>query len=285
MPSPFPGMDPYLEGYLWPDVHQALANKIRQLLGPQLQPRYVARLAISVVQDEAPEAEVGIMYPEVEIVKSKPGSPLLPEPTPFTPLYPPPGSTTRGVLRGDVPVREAVGGAGVAVAAPLTISLPRVRLVNVEIRDAAQNVLVTSIEILSPINKREPNLSQYRQKRARLRAANVHLLEIDLLRRGTRAWGHPRIPETPYLILLTRAQAEAVEIWPVKLQDTLPSVSAPLRPPDADVVLDLSAALREVYAEAFYHLSIDYTQAPPPPPLSDEDAAWLKEVIKEGKLK
>lgn len=21
MPSPFPGMDPYLEGYLWPDVH------------------------------------------------------------------------------------------------------------------------------------------------------------------------------------------------------------------------------------------------------------------------
>ncbi len=24
MPSPFPGMDPYLEGYLWPDVHQAL---------------------------------------------------------------------------------------------------------------------------------------------------------------------------------------------------------------------------------------------------------------------
>ncbi len=32
MPSPFPGMDPYLEGYLWPDVHSALANKIRQQL-------------------------------------------------------------------------------------------------------------------------------------------------------------------------------------------------------------------------------------------------------------
>src|SRR5215211_5821787 len=25
MPSPFPGMDPYLEGYLWPDAHNALA--------------------------------------------------------------------------------------------------------------------------------------------------------------------------------------------------------------------------------------------------------------------
>jgi len=25
MPSPFPGMDPYLEGYLWPDVHHRLS--------------------------------------------------------------------------------------------------------------------------------------------------------------------------------------------------------------------------------------------------------------------
>ena len=36
MPSPFPGMDPYLEGYLWPDVHSALASKIRQTLIPLL---------------------------------------------------------------------------------------------------------------------------------------------------------------------------------------------------------------------------------------------------------
>lgn len=42
MPSPFPGMDPYLEGYLWPDVHNAFANKIPQQLTPQLRPRYAA---------------------------------------------------------------------------------------------------------------------------------------------------------------------------------------------------------------------------------------------------
>jgi len=40
MPSPFPGMDPYLEGYLWVDVHNALASKIRQQLVPKLRPRY-----------------------------------------------------------------------------------------------------------------------------------------------------------------------------------------------------------------------------------------------------
>ena len=38
--SPFPGMDPYLEGYLWPDVHNALANKIRQQLTPLLRPAW-----------------------------------------------------------------------------------------------------------------------------------------------------------------------------------------------------------------------------------------------------
>ncbi|NEP53451.1 MAG: DUF4058 family protein [Moorea sp. SIO3C2] len=30
MPLPFPGMDPYLEGYLWPDVHSALALVVQK---------------------------------------------------------------------------------------------------------------------------------------------------------------------------------------------------------------------------------------------------------------
>jgi hypothetical protein len=62
-------MDPYLEGYLWPDVHSALAHKIRQQLAPQIQPKYVARLEISVIEDYSPEAEIGIMYPDVEVIK------------------------------------------------------------------------------------------------------------------------------------------------------------------------------------------------------------------------
>ena len=53
MPSPFPGMDPYLEGYLWPAVHSALAYKIRQQLAPQIHPDYVARIEIPVVEDES----------------------------------------------------------------------------------------------------------------------------------------------------------------------------------------------------------------------------------------
>jgi hypothetical protein len=245
-------MDPYLEGYLWPDVHSALAHKIRQQLAPQIQPKYVARIKIAVIEDQSPEAEIGIMYPDVEVIKVHAS-------------------------------RSLPSAARAPITAPLTIPLPQVRLATVEIRDTAQHILVTSIEILSPVNKREPNLSRYRQKRERLRHADVHLLEIDLLRRGSRVWTHPRIPEVPYLVLLTRAQASAVEVWPITLHDTLPTLPVPLRSPDPEAILDLSAALTAVYDEAFYHLSIDYTQTPPPPPLSASELAWIRTQLDQSR--
>src|ERR671930_2211782 len=64
-------MDPYLEGYLWPDVHQALAAKIRQHLAPRLRPRYVTRLGLAVLSEEPDEAEVKIMYPDVEVLRAR----------------------------------------------------------------------------------------------------------------------------------------------------------------------------------------------------------------------
>ena len=71
MPSPFPGMDPYLEGYLWPDVHQALAAKIRQQLAPRLRPRYVTRLGLAVLSEDPDEAEVKIMFPDIEVLRAR----------------------------------------------------------------------------------------------------------------------------------------------------------------------------------------------------------------------
>ncbi len=253
MPSPFPGMDPYLEGYLWPDVHSALAHKIRQQLAPQVQPEYVARIEISVLEDESFTADVGVMYPDVEVIK-----------------------TQRPSAPADIP-RTAKP---VITAAPMTLSLPEVRLTHVEIRDAAHNQLVTSIEIISPVNKREPHLSRYRQKRIRLRQADVHLLEIDLLRRGMRVWEYDGMPENvPYLIVLTRSGARHMEIWPIDLQARLPVLPVPLRPPHEDAALDLQSALSALYDEAYYHLSIDYHQEPPPPELSGQEREWMHTLI------
>jgi hypothetical protein len=255
MPSPFPGMDPYLEGYLWVDVHNALASKIRQQLAPKIQPGYTVRLEIYLVQDTAPESEIGILYPDVEVLRQT------------------------SVPRGTQPTEQ---GNLLVTPAPLTLPLIppiEVRIVTVEIRDAASNTLVTSLEILSPVNKREPGLTPYRQKRQRLYNATVHLVEIDLLRRGTRPFDHPRLPAVPYLVTLTRAQAQAVEVWPIGLQDPLPILPIPLRSPDADVPLDLGSALCEIYDEAFYNLSIDYRQAPPKPTFSQADLAWMDTLL------
>ena len=45
MPSPFPGMDPYLEDHaLWPDVHSSLITYIREELQAKIRPSYVARI-------------------------------------------------------------------------------------------------------------------------------------------------------------------------------------------------------------------------------------------------
>ena len=260
MPSRFPGMDPYLEGHLWPDVYQALASKIRQQLAPRLKPRYVARLAVYVVEDVLPEAEVGLMYPDVEVLVTKGGilGELLPAPLPVI------------EVTSDTPDTPA----------PVIIPLPdpEARLVTVEVRDADFNQLVTSIEILSPINKREPGLTQYLYKRRRLHRAGVHVLEIDLLRRGARTLSHFRLSDASYLVSLIRAHSGVAEVWPLRLQDRLPTVPVPLRNPDPDVSLALSPALAAIYDEAAYELSVDYSQ-PPPPALSAEDAAWLKALV------
>lgn len=262
MASPFPGMDPYLEGYLWPDVHNALAAKIRQLLTPLIRPHYAARLSIYVVEDSAPEGDVGILYPDVEIMRAR-----------------------RLEEQGPAHSAPAQAEPGAATPAPLVIPviLPvDVQLTAVEIRDTAQNQLITSIEILSPVNKRDPGLQQYRLKRQRLYQAGVHLLELDLLRRGTRAIVHPALPEVPYLIALTRAGTGRTDVWPLRLQDGWPNLPVPLRRPDDDALLDLGQAFRAVYDEAAYDLSVDYRQPPPPPALSEEDRAWARALLTEA---
>jgi len=71
-----------------------------------------------------------------------------------------------------------------------------------------------------------------------------------------------------------RAQANAAEVWPIRLQEHLPIVPAPLRAPDLDVPLDLSAALAAFYDDPMFALLIDYGQPPPLLPLSDEESAW-----------
>lgn len=44
MPSPFPGMDPYIETRGWEDFHLTMITGLREELVPQVRPRYVVRV-------------------------------------------------------------------------------------------------------------------------------------------------------------------------------------------------------------------------------------------------
>lgn len=257
MKSPFPGMNPWLEGYLWPDVHNRLAQVIAELLAPQIAPKYVARLAIATIMDYDPESEIGITYPDVEVFKSPT---IVEEPT---------------VVYGNSVLTEPT------MIAPFKLPI-EVRIPIIEIRDTAKNKLVTAIEILSPVNKRNPNLKVYREKVEELHKNNIHVLEIDLLRRGTQPFTF-RKNSSHYQVLLLRAGTNKAAVWAVNIQDKLPILPIPLLAPDADAVLDLGKAMDIIFERSLYHLSIDYNTKSAPPTFSEHDWTWIKEIINTHK--
>jgi hypothetical protein len=128
MPSPFPGMDPYLETPdLWPDVHHELISQIRSALNPALRPHYVARveLRVYVSDDDDPGREVLVPDLRVEETKSKP----------------------RGKAR---------TAPSVATSEPEIIPMlidDEIEEARLEIRHRETGALVTIIEVLSPANK------------------------------------------------------------------------------------------------------------------------------------
>ncbi len=257
MISPFPGMDPYLEGHLWPDVHLGMSFLIKDQLTTRISAAYVVRNATYTVEDTSPEDDVGIMYPDVEVLRRR---------------------------EGEVKEPSAIEYAGsIDTLTPATLSLDltspiKVHIPVIEIRDRKGNRLITAIEILSPVNKRSPGLELYRKKRLRLHASGVHLLEIDLLRRGERPFKHPWLPKSHYMALLTRAGSSSSQVWAFNLNDPLPVLPVPLQSPDPDVPLALGKVLEEIYARSRYDLSINYREDPPPPSLNEEEQEWMKHL-------
>jgi hypothetical protein len=57
----------------------------------------------------------------------------------------------------------------------------------------------------------------------------------------------------------------------------LPVIRLPLRPTDADVLLNFQALIDRCYHHGRYD-DIDY-RAPPNPPLESADAAWANELL------
>jgi hypothetical protein len=254
MSNPFPGMDPHLEGDLWTTVHTDLCAEIARQLGPNLRPNYMAL-----------STRRGVLAP----LDEKQGMAEQPFPDPCVLSSQAPGSSP----------------AAAVVAAPLILParLPEpIPHVSVEIRDVAERRLVTCIEVLSPTNKRGPGREEYAAKRFEILSGTAHLVEIDLLRVGTRFPTAQPLPAVPYFVFVSRAgRRHEVEVWPVPLEQPLPTVPIPLLPEDAPVPLDLQQALGVVYDIIGYDELLNYAQ-PPPGPLTPAEAAWVEDQLRRA---
>jgi len=256
MPSPFPGMDPYLEGSEWSSVHVALSAEMARQLAPKVQPKYIVRTARRFVTDMPEDIAVtaGDLYPDVSVAEAAA----------------PQGRGLPPAMIAPAPLQMA------------TVIPSRVPHVTIEIRDIAQRELVTAIEILSPTNKRGEGYREYLDKRRRLLCSMAHLIEIDLLRRGRRVPMQQALPLAPYFIFLSRAERRPiVEVWPMQLQMRLPVIPVPLLADDPDVTLDVQLALDTIYDAFIYDLSIDYTR-PAEIPLAGEAARWAAEHLRQA---
>jgi Protein of unknown function (DUF4058) len=251
MPSPFPGMNPYLEqSDTWEDFHHDFITRAREMLSEQVGPNYLVKIEVRLYLHELSaeerryfgRADVGITSPTA----TKPAVAAPPAP------------------------------------APMRLTLPAVdveRRSSLEIRDRRNRRLVTVLELLSPTNKTPgADRNDYLAKRAEILASPTHLVEIDLGRGGER----PRPPEIPpcdYYVLVSRAdERPSLDVWPISLRDRLPPVPVPLAAPDPSVWLDLQAVLHRVYDAADYGKYI-YGEAPQPA-LSPSDAAWAEQFVR-----
>lgn len=270
MSSPFPGMDPYLEGEMWQEFHETLAGAIRGQLLRKLPEKYVALLAKRyVIAPPSVGGQLGsglsivdwpthrVIYPDVHMVAPRP--PTLREPSV------------------DYSADVAVMMPAVELASPMPEEVP---LLGVEIRDLAQRRLVTLIEILSPVNKRGTGAREYAERRIELLQTRTHILEIDLLRGGTRIELLAEPPLASYYVYLSRTERRPyTQIWPVSLRQRLPAVPVPLLSPDPDVVLDLQAAVGACFALVGYERLLDYTSPPPPPPVDATESEWIASCL------
>ena len=67
MPSPFPGMDPYLEGGAWPSFHVLLIAEILGTLLPRIRPKYIVEAERRVYLETDPYDPERFIRPDVAI--------------------------------------------------------------------------------------------------------------------------------------------------------------------------------------------------------------------------
>lgn len=268
MPSPFPGMDPFLEApAIFPDLHDSLITYLREQLNGKLAPPYYSGIA-SRVWIEMSHRHIG---PDANVLRSE--------------------SVNGGGATGSA--APGVGGVAVAQATqPVVINVPsdEIRESFLEIYHQPGERLVTTIEVLSLSNKSPGAFGRdlYLKKQQEILSSKVHLVEIDLLRAGIHTTAVPleRLREKAgpfdYHVCVHKFDSfEDYYAYPVPLAGKLPVVEIPLLPGDSPVTLDLQAVLDRCYDSGQYARRVRYEELHAALDLTAEQAAWVQQRLRE----
>ena len=255
MRSPFPGMDPYLEDQgRWPDFHSRVITYGCDVVSQALPDDYVAQMGEEVRVVTWQEGHDRSMRPDVAIVRHG-GS----------------GGSEQPAGGGMVATLEPI-------AIPFAAAVDEVRDTWIEIRRLPDERLVTAIEVLSPTNKGSSGLTEYLDKRHRLRTQGVNLVEIDLLIAGRRLPMAKPLPPGDFFTIISRAsKSELGDVYAWSIQRPLPKIPIPLEDPDPDVFLDLAEVFALAYQRGRYARLIHYDR-PLDLPLHPQDKEWAEKV-------
>jgi hypothetical protein len=261
MPSPFPGMNPYLEHpELWSGVHLLLIADLTNSLAPQLRPKYRVSIEVRVYETTG---EQGLLVGIPDLTVKRPLSTSQP--------------TSTNVITAEPSTQ------------PLTVILPIPEIIRqgyLEVREVVTGEVVTVIEILSPVNKRPgEGRKTYENKRQKVLGSLTHLVEIDLLRSWKPMPIYGKKIESDYRILVSRNEKRPQgDLYTFNLQDKIPTFPLPLKAEDKEPIIDLQTIIDDIYDRAGYDLVIDYSQEPIPN-LSEQDTVWVDNLLKEQGLR
>ena len=258
MPSPFPGIDPYLESQgFWQDFHPRFTLGLCDAISDLLPEPYVARIDERMRVVEIPLREVRQFRPDVAVVRRTGGS------EPDTPAV-----ATLSLEPEVIPLHY----------------LDEFREAFIEVVHLPERRLVTVIELLSPSNKTGAGRADYLAKRNALILQDVHIIELDFLLTGQRLPMKRALPAGDYFAFVARAgRRPDCEVFAWSIRRALPTIPVPLLAPDLDILIDPGPIYASVYQRARYGRSLDY-KAPLTLPLAPEDLGWTQGVAKAEKL-
>ena len=262
MPSPFPGMDPFLEDpSFWPDFHHDLITEIKAAINRQARPNYFARVEQRVYISDESDPGRRVIVPDVRVIEN-------PESWRIS-------SSANVATTTEADVTEPI--------VATTILDEQIQEAYLEILDRQYRQIVTVIEVVSPTNKvaGARGLDSYRKKRSDVLSSPSHFVEIDLLRDGQPVVTGDFVPHADYYVHVSRVEMRpSGQVWPIRLTQRLPIIAIPLRAPDADLKIDLQSMLTTVYDRSGYDLDTNY-RIEPTPPLPAPYREWADRLLQE----